>query len=617
MREIYLSGYSNFVIPFMLGMLFVLSWCIIGAIRVIMELSAEDRKKFFLSLLNPKIMAKNIKDWFCDCLFHVKLWKRNKLLGYMHSSIAFGWFMIIVIGHIEVFLYTPERMHQVWYPIFFRYFVAVTENTMKGSFFFFLMDFFLLAILSGIILAITKRIRSRLFGMRRTTRPSLTDTIGLYALWSIFPLRLLAEGFTADISGGSFLTKSLNDVLHFFFSDQMNMLPTWWAYSMALCVFMCVLPFSRYMHIPAEILLIPMRNAGIPIRHSRKGISRLQVYSCPSCGVCIDACPMSAVKANTRDTTVYLNRQIKRYNERRIEEISDKCLLCGKCTAVCPVGVQGDRLRIAQRSIRKYNISQDYSNIDTNSLKNQLNNFVTTENNLVSNTNNQKVLYFAGCMTSLTPMIMKSMTSLLKKAGVNYGIMDKDGGICCGRPMLMAGRIDQAMELVAKNTEIIKESGADILLLSCPICYKIFKEKYALEGIEILHHTEYIDRLIKEGRLKVRKSEKSYVFHDPCELGRGCGIYDQPRNVVSSAGELVEAEKNGKESICCGGSLGSLTLSFEKRKALTENALKNLTIASPDEVITACPLCRSTFNRYSHTPVRDIAELIDSNTEIN
>ena len=617
MREIYLSGYSNFVIPFMLGMLFVLSWCIIGAIRVIMELSAEDRKKFFLSLLNPKIMAKNIKDWFCDCLFHVKLWKRNKLLGYMHSSIAFGWFMIIVIGHIEVFLYTPERMHQVWYPIFFRYFVAVTENTMKGSFFFFLMDFFLLVILSGIILAITKRIRSRLFGMRRTTRPSLTDTIGLYALWSIFPLRLLAEGFTADISGGSFLTKSLNDVLHFFFSDQMNMLPTWWAYSMALCVFMCVLPFSRYMHIPAEILLIPMRNAGIPIRHSRKGISRLQVYSCPSCGVCIDACPMSAVKANTRDTTVYLNRQIKRYNERRIEEISDKCLLCGKCTAVCPVGVQGDRLRIAQRSIRKYNISQDYSNIDTNSLKNQLNNFVTTENNLVSDTNNQKVLYFAGCMTSLTPMIMKSMTSLLKKAGVNYGIMDKDGGICCGRPMLMAGRIDQAMELVAKNTEIIKESGADILLLSCPICYKIFKEKYALEGIEILHHTEYIDRLIKEGKLKVRKSEKSYVYHDPCELGRGCGIYDQPRNVVSSAGELVEAEKNGKESICCGGSLGSLTLSFDKRKALTENALKNLTIASPDEVITACPLCRSTFNRYSHTPVRDIAELIDSNTEIN
>ena len=95
-------------------------------------------------------------------------------------------------------------------------------------------------------------------------------------------------------------------------------LPVWWAYSIALGVFMFILPFSRYMHIPAEILLIPMRNAGIPIRYSRKGISRLQVYSCPGCGVCIDACPLSAAKANIKDTTVYLNRQLKRNNKKRI-----------------------------------------------------------------------------------------------------------------------------------------------------------------------------------------------------------------------------------------------------------------------------------------------------------
>lgn len=614
MREIYLSGYSNFIIPFMIGMIFVLSWCAIGAVRIILQLSSDDRKKFFLSLINPRIMLKNIRDWFCDCLFHVKLWKRNKLLGYMHSSIAFGWFMIIVIGHIEVFLYTPERMHQVWYPIFFRYFVAVTENTMKGSFFFFLMDFFLLVILSGIVLAIIKRIRSRFFGMRRTTRASITDLVGLYALWSIFPLRLLAEGFTADISGGSFLTKSLNTVLHSFLSDQMNMLPTWWAYSIALCIFMCILPFSRYMHIPAEILLIPMRNAGIKVRHARKGIAKLQVYSCPGCGVCIDACPMSAVKANIKDTTVYLNRQIKRYNERRIEEISDKCLLCGKCTAVCPVGVEGDKMRIAQRALRKYKLAPSYANIDENVLISRCNKFVNTLNINVTSDRNQKVIYFAGCMTALTPAISKATTSILQKSGISYEIMDKDGGICCGRPMMMAGRIEQAEEMIAKNTAIIKASGADTLLLSCPICYKIFKDRYDLGGLEIIHHTEFFDRLISEGRLSVNKAEKRYAYHDPCELGRGCGIYDQPRNVVNMAGELVEGEKNRKESICCGGSLGSLTLSFEKRKALTENALNNLTIASPDTIVTACPLCRSTFNRYSEIPVRDIAEILDDAT---
>lgn len=614
MREIYLSGYNNFVLPFMIGMIFVLSWCIIGALRVILQLPKEDRKRFFMSLVNPKIMLKNIRDWFCDCLFHVKLWKRNKLLGYMHSSIAFGWFMIIVIGHIEVFLYTPERVHQIWYPIFFRYFVAVTESTMKGSFFFFLMDFFLLVILSGITLAIIKRVRSRLFGMRRTTRASITDLIGLYALWSIFPLRLLAEGFTADISGGSFLTKSLNGVLHSFLSDHMNMLPTWWAYSIALGIFMCILPFSRYMHIPAEILLIPMRNAGIKVRHARKGFAKLQVYSCPSCGVCIDACPMGAVKANIKDTTVYLNRQIKRYNEKRIEEISDKCLLCGKCTALCPVGVEGDRMRIAQRSIRKYNLSPDYSNIDENMLLERCNKFVSSTNNDVSSTQNQKVLYFAGCMTALTPVISKSTQSVLQKAGIKFEMMDKDGGICCGRPILMAGRKEQAEEMVTKNTAIIKASGADTLLLSCPICYKIFKEKYHLDGIEVIHHTEFFDRLINEGRLSIKGSDTRFVYHDPCELGRGCGVYEEPRRVIGRAGVLVEADKNCKESICCGGSLGSLTLSFERRKALTENALNNLTVASPDVIATACPLCRSTFNRYSDRPVKDIAEIIDEAT---
>lgn len=604
MVDRFASGFNPFVLPFLFGMVFVITYCIIGAVRLFLQLDSQDRKEFLASLINPKILWKDIKDLFLNCLIHVKLWKRNKVLGYMHSSIAFGWFMLIVLGHVECFIYMPHRVRLFYYPIFFNFFVAENESTIGGAVLFFLMDFFLLMVLSGITLAIIKRVKSTIFGMRRTTKPALLDRVGLYALWSIFPLRLLAEGFTADISGGSFLTIPLNWILKAFLGNHMNMLPTWWAYSIALCIFMCVLPFTRYMHIPTEMLLIPFRNAGLTVKNARKGFAKAQVYSCPGCGVCIDACPMSVKKANIKDTTVYLNRQIRRGNEKRIEEISDKCLLCGKCSAVCQVQVDGPKMRIAQRSIRKYGYDQNYSNIDITAAKEEC----------AKNIGIGKVIYFAGCMTQLTPAISRAMESIFKKAGVNYVFMDKDGGLCCGRPMLTAGRFKEAEQLIRKNREIIKDSGAEVLVLSCPICYKVFKEHYKLEGIQVMHHTEFILKLVNDGWLEVDGDATKYVFHDPCELGRGSGIYEQPRELLKCAGTLLEGKDNRELSICCGGSLGSLSLGYAQRADITRNSLNNLTVDDPDRIVTACPLCKNTFSHYSDRPVEDIAETVDRNT---
>ena len=599
MRERFASGFDPFVIPFVIGMIFVLGYCLVSMIRVICQLPKADRKRFLLSLITPKYIWMNIRDIFLNCLIHVKLWKRNKVLGYMHSSIAFGWFMLIVLGHLEVMLFLPERIRFFYYPIFFNYFVAETEQTLQGALLMFLMDFFLLLVLSGIVLAIIKRFASRIVGMRRTTRLSALDQVGLYSLWAIFPLRLLAESFTAHISGGSFLTIPANWVFRQFLGNDLNALPTWWAYSVALCIFMCVLPFTRYMHIPAEMLLIPMRNAGIKIRHPRKGFALLEVYSCPACGVCIDACPMSVRKANVRDCTVYLNRQLRRGNERRIAEISDKCLLCGKCSAVCQVGVQGPELRVAQRERRKFALIPSYAGMDVQPLA-------------AAVAGKGGVLYFAGCMTQLTPSIRRATTSLLDKAGVRWQLMDPDGGLCCGRPLMMAGRSEQARELIVKNLEIIRASGCDTLLLSCPICYKVFKEEYPLEGVRVVHHSVFFQELIAAGKLSVTHEDGlRLVWHDPCELGRGCGIYEQPRQVLATAGEVVEAGKHHAESICCGGSLGSLTLSYEQRQPMTQNALDNLTVADPDQIVTGCPLCLATFVRMADRPVRDLAEVLD------
>ena len=629
------SGYSNFVIPFVVGISFMLIWLIVGLIRLLAKIPADDRRRFWKSLVTPKIALKNIKDLFCDCLFHTKIWKRKPLLGYMHSSIAFGWFMLIVLGHIEVALFVPK--HLAWtdgglfYPIFYRYFVWMNPGhvTLRGSFFFFLMDFFLLYVLTGVGMAIFKRFRSIVLGMRHTTKPSLADRVALYSLWMIFPLRLLAESFTADLSGGSFLTVPVNHLWHWIFGDKLFFMPVWWAYSICLGLFFAAMPFSRYMHILTEVLWILLRNAGIQPRHPRKGVAEAEIYACSSCGLCLDACPMNVQKKNLKYSSVYFIRFLRRHNEKKINDIAEKCLMCDKCHALCPVGVDAPALRRAQRATVNNPLPYDYSYLKADCpigsadsassatapvSATEPTHSVTEPAEVTSNIqkSGEKVMYFAGCMTHLTPRIIKSVEKVFKFAGVNYIFADHDGGICCGRPLLLAGKTDAAYETISANRRMILSSGCRTLVLSCPICYKIFKDEYALEGIEVLHYTQFIKRLADEGKLKLNVGDERIVYHDPCELGRGCGVYSEPRAVLSQVGTLVKAAKEGDESICCGGSLGSLTLEARDRAKITESSVGNLLVNNPQTIVTACPLCLKTFSESvpDTVQVKDFAETV-------
>ena len=596
------SGYSNFVIPFVVGISFMLIWLTAGLIRLLAKIPAKDRRRLWKSLFIPKIALKNIKDLFCDCLFHTKIWKRKPLLGYMHSAIAFGWFMLIVLGHLEVALFVPK--HLAWtegglfYPIFYRFFVWINPGhvSLRGWFFFFLMDFFLLYVLTGVGMAIFKRFRSIVLGMRHTTKPSLADRIALYSLWLIFPLRLLAESFTADLSGGSFLTIPVNHLWHLIFGDKLFFMPVWWAYSICLGLFFAAMPFSRYMHILTEVLWILLRNAGLKPSHPRKGVAEAEIYACSSCGLCLDACPMNVQKKNLKYSSVYFIRFLRRHNEKKINDIADKCLMCDKCHALCPVGVDAPALRRAQRATVNNSLVYDYSYLKPCQSAAAISGSFNAGVSETMVPSAPEVMYFAGCMTHLTPRIIKSVEKVFKAASVNYVFVDRDGGICCGRPLMLAGKTSAAQETIAANKKMILESGCRTLVLSCPICYKIFKEEYGLKGIEVLHYTQYIKRLVDEGRLKLNAGGESIAYHDPCELGRGCGVYAEPRNVLSQVGTLVKAGKEGDESVCCGGSLGSLTLDARDRAKITESSLANLVVNKPQTIVTACPLCLMTFS---------------------
>jgi Fe-S oxidoreductase len=616
------SGYSHFVIPFTIGITFMLCWIGVGCVRLLAAIPRTDRIKFWKSLVMPKTIAKNLRDLFGDCLLHVKIWQRKPLLGYMHSAIAFGWFLLIVLGHIEVALFVPARLNVsrggLFYPIFYRYFVWMNpgHTTLRGSFFFFLMDFVLLYILTGIGLAIFKRFRSIVLGMRHTTKPSLADRVALYSLWLIFPLRLLAESFTADLSGGSFLTVGVNKFWHLLFGDKLWFTPCWWAYSICLGLFFVAMPFSRYMHILTEVLWILLRNAGIKPHHPRKGVAEAEIYACSSCGLCLDACPMNVQKKNLKYSSVYFIRFLRRHNERKINAIADKCLMCDKCHALCPVGVDAPALRRAQRATVNNSLPYDYSYFST--VPAVAEHVEAIEGPVVRQAHQPEILYFAGCMTHLTPRIIKAVDKVFKAAGVNYAFADQEGGICCGRPLMLAGKTEAAARVIEANKKMIEESGCTTLVLSCPICYKIFKEEYHLEGVKVIHYTQFINELIASGRLEVNKSGEKMVYHDPCELGRGCNVYIEPRAALDKVGTLVKAAKEYDESICCGGSLGSLTLDTRDRAKISESSLDNLLANYPDTIVTACPLCLKTFSEavsnskrpVTGVKVKDFAEVI-------
>ncbi len=570
--------FHPFVLPFVIGMAFVLTYCVVGLLRVIGQLPKDDRKKFWRSLVTPKTAWANVRDLFGDCLFHVKIWKRNPILGYMHTAIAFGWFMIIVIGHVMLFTLKPlegieaqgvERMlPNFYYPIFYKFFATETPV------FAILMDFFLLMIISGILIAVVKKIHSKIVGVKRVTKFGFADNMIRFALWTIFPFRLIAE--------------------------KTNIMAFWWIYSIDLCVFMFMLPFTRYMHIPTEALFILLRHAGLKPREPRKGYALAQLYSCPSCGLCIDACPMSVNDSNSGNTSAYFMKKLRNGDKEEAQRIAETCMQCGKCVAVCPVSIESCDIKMSQREAVPYQIHSDHSYLDG---------YTCTD---TSNVSDKKacVLYFAGCMTQLTPKIMRAMKQIMEAAGEKYEFLDKDGGICCGRPMLLSGKRAEAQAMMAKNTELIKASGATKLVLSCPICYKVFKEEYHLEGVEILHHTQYIDALLKQGKLKVGKNDVNYVYHDPCELGRAFGVYDEPREVLENVGHLRKAKSEKELSICCGGSLGSFNLTQKERDEITENSVADLMFNQPDEIVTACPLCLKTFARKSPVAVKDLAEVV-------
>jgi Fe-S oxidoreductase len=603
--------FDPFVIPFDLGLYFILIYVVWRCVSWFRDLSRQDKLRLQRGFFG-KAFVQSLKEIFLESLIHRKILKSNFRLGYMHMSLAFGWFLLILFGTIEADVFGSSHLNPPYKAIFFKFFNPEHGRMGIEAAYSFLMDLILAFILSGLILAIIKRFQSKAVGMKKTTKLRLTDKIALTSLWLIFPSRLLAESFTSGAYGtGSFLTGSLGSWLASFLPAKDMMYPFWWLYSLSLGTFFILLPVTRYMHIPTELFLIFMRNSGITTGDRAGTFSEVQTFSCSSCGICIDACQMNSSLGISSMQSAYLLKGIRK--DEDVSGMAHNCLMCGRCDTKCPIGIELIQIRMIQRR-----------GGEENEIRNSLNGYVRKKANSqvirrevpaafdflpAVQASKADVVFFAGCMTHLTPAIKNSMVKILDASGIKYSFIDEDGGVCCGRPLMLAGEGQKAREVIGFNSRLIAATGAHTLVTSCPICYKVFRESYHLD-MEVLHHTQFIKRLIDAGQVRMNFTRKRVVYHSPCDLGRGSGVYDEPAEVLKHVAVLETSMFEEENSLCCGGSLGNMKISQPQRSKIASDAARALTQGNPDILATACPLCKKTFSPVTQTKVADIAEII-------
>ena len=591
--------FTPFTLPFVIGSTFMFVWIAIRWTLWLLNLSRVDKL-----LIRRGIFTRNtlLATWEVvrESLLHVRIFRTNPMLGYMHASLAFGWFLLIAVGWIETTVYLDFNLIPLQGHVFFKYFAPHLDIETHYAIFEHLMDALLAVVLSGVALAWFKRFRSRALGLKRTTKHVLFDRVALSALWFVFPARLAAESLTAAVhGGGGFLTGSIGDfATKHIPADLLYTLyePSWWFYSTVLGLFFVALPFSRYMHIFTEIPLIYLRRWNLRPAKEHRSYDNFEVHACSRCGICIDPCQLQSDLGINDTQSVYYLRD-RRYNMLSLK-VANNCLMCGRCEMACPVGINLNTLRLNSR-VRRRNIRHEgryhyLQGVDRSS-------------------GEGRVGYFAGCMTSLTPATQRSMERIFSAAGVDVWYADRDGGVCCGRPLMLSGEIDAAKKMIDSNRALMRKHKIETLVTSCPICLKVFKEEYNLDGVEVLHHSEYIYRLIASGAISVKGDSTTYTYHDPCELGRGCGIYDAPRHVIGSVGTLVEASHNRRNALCCGASLANTVIDDSQQQRIAQRMTAELEATGCDTIVTSCPLCNKTIARAATRQTADIAEIIAKN----
>ena len=211
-------------------------------------------------------------------------------------------------------------------------------------------------------------------------------------------------------------------------------------------------------------------------------------------------------------------------------------------------------------------------------------------------------LFFAGCSAAFDKNLqheIKNSIKILKKAGISVGILGEKE-ICCGSPVIRIGDRETFFGLVERNLELFKNAGVKKIITHCAGCHNVLKHDYAeVPGMpeidyEVIHVSELIADLIKEEKIKFTKEVPMTVtWHDPCHLGRHCGTYEAPRDILKAIPgiRLVEMERIKDQAWCCGAGAGVRMAFPEHAFKTASERIEEAKATGAEAIVTACPFC--------------------------
>ncbi|HPD61498.1 MAG TPA: (Fe-S)-binding protein, partial [Thermodesulfobacteriota bacterium] len=217
--------------------------------------------------------------------------------------------------------------------------------------------------------------------------------------------------------------------------------------------------------------------------------------------------------------------------------------------------------------------------------------------------------------------VSRAMVKIMQAAGINFAILGTDEK-CCGDSARRIGNEYLFQTMAQENIEIFKNYNVKQVLTTCPHGYNTLKKEYPQFGaeFEVIHHTELILDLIKNGRITLKgELAKTITLHDSCFLGRYNEIYEPPRQILNSisAAHLVEMDRIQRTSFCCGAGGGRMWMEELRGKKINEMRTEEALTKNPDLIATACPFCLTMFedglkakNADEKVKVLDIAEFV-------